>query len=316
MGYALHDELQKKSIECKILAPSKIPITPGEIKTDRRDSRKIARCLAYNLASYVYVPDLQDKSIRDYLRLREDAKLVEKKYKQRVNAFCLQNGFHYSKPSKWTKAHVYWLNHLDMGDPVKNETLKEYMVFLEDAQRKVDVYDKRIIDFCSLDRYSRKVKELQCLIGIKDLSAITLIVETGDFSRFATPGQYAAFTGLVPGESSSSDNVNRLSITKAGNAHLRTTLVEAAQSYSRGTPGHKSKLLADRQNGNREEVIRYADHANERLQRKYWRTFNKSGKRNIAVTAVARELACYVWGIMTDHLSTSSSDSKGSNESR
>lgn len=71
-------------------------------------------------------------------------------------------------------------------------------------------------------------------MGIKTHTALSFVVETGDFKRFAKANNYASFLGLVPGENSSGEKHRGLSITKAGNNHLRTLLVETAQSYSRG----------------------------------------------------------------------------------
>src|SRR5699024_5569650 len=102
---------------------------------------------------------------------------------------------------------------------------------------------------------------------------------------------------------SSGDDEKRLGITKAGNRHVRTLLVEAAQSYTRGRAGSKSKVLKARQYGNPAEVIAYADQANERLRKKYYRMVLKEGKKaNVAKTAVARELACFIWGMMTGNI--------------
>ena len=110
---------------------------------------------------------------------------------------------------------------------------------------------------------------------------------------------YAAFLGLVPGEHSSSKNVNRLGISKTGNTHLRCLLIEAAKSICKGIIGHKSKELRSRQNGQPAEIIAYADKANIRLRSKYYRMIRHGKKKNVAVAAVARELACFVWGMMT-----------------
>ena len=87
-------------------------------------------------------------------------------------------------------------------------------------------------------------------------------------------------------------------------SHLRRLLVEAAQSYTRGTIGHKSVALKQRQKGNPPEIIAYADKANERLRRRFYKmTLNKGVNRNVATTAIARELACFIWGMMTEHVS-------------
>ena len=131
-------------------------------------------------------------------------------------------------------------------------------------------------------------------------------METGDFKRFAKGNTYAAFLGLAPGEHSSSKNVNRLGITKAGNAHLRCLLIEAANGICKGAIGHKSKELRSRQAGRSAEVIAYADKANTRLRSKYYRMIRHGKKKNVAIAAVARELACFIWGMMTGNISIAS----------
>jgi len=128
------------------------------------------------------------------------------------------------------------------------------------------------------------------------------MVEIGDFMRFPSAEQYAAYLGIVPGEHSSADSRNRLGITKAGNTHVRRLLVESAQSYGRGKIGHKSKELIKRQQGNTPKVIAYADRANERLRRKYYQMILRGKTSNVAKTAVARELACFMWGMMTGRI--------------
>jgi transposase len=128
------------------------------------------------------------------------------------------------------------------------------------------------------------------------------MVEVGDFVRFPSAEQFAAYLGIVPGEHSSSDSRNRLGITKAGNTHVRKLLVESAQSYGRGKVGYKSRELLKRQKGNSAKVIAYADRANERLRRKYYQMILRGKSSNVAKTAVARELACFMWGMMTGRI--------------
>lgn len=141
---------------------------------------------------------------------------------------------------------------------------------------------------------------MSCFLGVKTQTALSTLVEVGDFKRFASAQQFASYLGLTPGEDSSGGDQNRLGITKAGNSHIRTLLVEAAQSYTRGQIGYKSRTLKARQHGNPVEIITYADKANERMRRKYYRMVLSQGKKtNIAKTAVARELACFIWGMMT-----------------
>ena len=80
-------------------------------------------------------------------------------------------------------------------------------------------------------------------------------------------------------------------------------LLEAAQSFSRGQVGYKSAALKQRQSGNAPEIIAYADRANERLRRKYYKiVLGQSKRSNVAKTAIARELSCFIWGMMTGNI--------------
>lgn len=166
------------------------------------------------------------------------------------------------------------------------ETLNEYLITYEYQTNRIESFDQRIEELACETEYVEKVKKLVCFLGVKTHTALCCLVETGDFQRFAKGNIYAAYLGLVPGEDSSSDNINRLSITKAGNSHLRKLLVEASTGICKGAVGHKSKDLKARQRGNTPEVIAYADKANERLRRKYYKMIRHGKKKNVAVTEV------------------------------
>jgi transposase len=183
------------------------------------------------------------------------------------------------------------------------ESLDEYLITYNYLTDKIERLDKRIEEIADGERYREKVKRLSCLIGVKTHTALSTIVEIGDFKRFSKAEKLAAFIGLVPGEDSSGGKQKRTGITKAGNTHVRTLLVESAQGYTRGKAGYKSKDLKRRQYGNSPEVIAYADKANERLRKKYYRMMlSNNSKSNVAKTAIARELACFMWGMMTDNI--------------
>jgi transposase len=301
LGYSLYNQLTSAGVKCVILAPTTMLTQQGQrIKTDARDARMIAQCLSYGGYHAVYIPTEDDDSVKEYLRMRDDHKLALKKVKQQINAFCLRHGFQYPG-TKWTLAHLKWLKQLTLSGIYK-ETLDEYMASYDEQTAKVERFDRRIEEIASQEKYHEKVKKLGCFLGIKTHTALSLIVETGDFERFAKGNVYAAYLGLAPGERSSGDKTNRLGISKAGNSHLRLLLVEAAGGICKGAVGHKSKDLRQRQNGNMAEVIAYADKANTRLRSRYYKLIRHGKKRNVAVAAIARELACFVWGMMTDSI--------------
>ena len=301
LGYSLYNQLTEAGVKCVILAPTTMLTEQGQrIKTDSRDAHLIAQCLSYGGYHPVYIPTEQDDSVKEYLRMRDDHKKAVKKIKQQICMFCIRHGYYY-EGTKWTIAHLKWLKKLELT-PMYQETLDEYLASYEEQSAKIDRFDARIEEIASQAEYAEKVKKLGCFLGIKTHTALSLIVETGDFTRFAKGNVYAAYLGLAPGEHSSAVKVNRLGITKAGNSHLRLLLVEAAGGICKGAIGHKSKALRQRQQGNSAEVIAYADKANARLRSKYYRLIRHGKKRNVAVAAVARELACFVWGMMTDNI--------------
>lgn len=235
--------------------------------------------------------------------MRDDHRLALKKVKQQILAFCLRHGYSYTATKNhWTGAHIAWLRSLK-PEGLYSEILSEYLLTFQALSDKLERLDWRIEELAAMKAYSEGVKKLSCFLGIKTHTALATMVEVGDFHRLASANQFASYIGLVPGEDSSSESVNRLGITKAGNAHIRTLLVEAAQSYTKGQVGYKSAALKKRQAGNTSEVIAYADRANERLRRKYYKMIlSKSKRTNVAKTAVARELACFIWGMMTDRI--------------
>ena len=304
LGYSLYHQLTLQGVECVILAPTTMATTRKKkgIKNDKRDAANIAKCLAYNTYSAVYVPTGEDNAVKEYIRMRNDAKDTLKRIKQQTLALCTRHGKRFTEGRNyWTQKHIAWLRKLDFGDAILNETLREYLTLYHQAVDKIVLFDRRIAEMANSERYEEKVKKLKCFIGIKDHTALATIVEIGDFARFPTAQNLSSYIGLVPGEDSSGESLQRTGITKAGNSHVRKLLIEAAQSYSRGAVGTKSKALKERQAGNDPKVVAYADRANERLKRKCSRITFKS-KRNIAVTAVARELACFIWGMMTDNI--------------
>lgn len=302
LGYSLYNQLTAHGVSCVILAPTTMLSPQGvRIKTDARDAKMIAQCLAHGGYRPVYIPTQEDDSIKEYLRMRDDHKTALKKIKQQINALCLRHGQQYEGKNKWTIAHVAWLRRLELS-PLYRETLDEYLITYEYHTDRMEQFERRIEELAAQGDYQKKVKKLTCFLGIKTHTALSLIVETGDFTRFAKGNIYAAFLGMAPGEFSSGNHIYRGGISKAGNSHLRKLLIEASRGICKGAIGHKSKDLKVRQEGNDGKVIAYADKANVRLRRKYYRLIGKGKKKNVAVAAVARELACFVWGMMTDNI--------------
>ncbi len=119
------------------------------------------------------------------------------------------------------------------------------------------------------------IQSLQALRGIAQISAITLVAELGEISRFEGARQLMGYSGAVPSEDSSGKRIQRGPITKTGNTHLRRIAIEAAWAYR-----HRPAIgmaLRKRQEGLSEEVKEIAWKAQHRLNKRY-RTLTAAGK--------------------------------------
>ena len=303
LGFSLFKELSKRKIECHVIAPTTMLTQKGKrVKTDSRDALLIAKCLAYGTYSEVAIPTEEDESVRDYIRMCDDHKLQLKVTKQRINAFCLRKG-HVYEGTKWSAAHLKWLREVSLTD-LDRESMDEYLETYETQTNRIERIVQRIETLAQRDRYAEKVGKLCSFLGITTPTSLAIVAETGDFHRFPKAMNLTSYYGLTPGEQSSGESIHRGGITKAGNTHIRRLLVEASQSICRGQVGHKSKALKQRQKDQEQAVIAYADKANVRMRKKFYRMVRTGKKRNVIVTAIARELTCFIWGMMTDNIKT------------
>lgn len=297
MGFNLARLLSEMTIHCVVAAPGKIARKPADrVKTDRRDALMIARLLRRSELEAVHVPTREDEAVRDYLRARSDLKLDHTRTKQRLLKFLLRHG-HLYEGSTWTQRHMAWMKSIDFRLPMLADTFDRYLGTLLTQKEQLHAMDAQIEALATSPHYAEAVAKLRCLKGIDYLTALSLVCEVGDFRRFEKADQFMGFLGIVPGERSSGPKRRQGGITKAGNVHLRKLLVEASWHYRYHSCA--SKRLIERRSGQKAEVIAYAERARERLQKKFSRLVHgKAKKSQVAVTAVARELAGFVWGLM------------------
>ena len=146
-------------------------------------------------------------------------------------------------------------------------------------------------------RSPRLIGRLRCLRGIDTLTAIGLVTEIDDFTRFETAAQFMAFVGLVPSEHSSGEHRRQGSITKVGNAHVRRLLVESAW-HARRKPT-VSYELTRRHRGQPPEAIERAWRCQTRLHQRWQRMAGRGKPQQKIVVSCARELAGFVWATAT-----------------
>lgn len=296
-GYGIYRQITESGHDCQVVAPSLIPRRPGDrVKTDRRDSEALARLHRAGELTSVWVPDEEQEAMRDLTRAREDMKHLQRQSKQRLNAFLLRHGRHYvSGKSKWTQAYWRWLERIKFDLPVQQIVLQEYIDTVKALTARVVGLEAEMAIAVQAWSLYPVVEALMALRGCRLITAMTVMAELGDISRFDTPRQLMAFLGLVPSESSSGASTRRGGITKTGNGHVRRVLIESAWCYR--FPARKSAPLQRRAEKTTAAVQAIAWKAQKRLCARY-RYLDQRGLRRVKIsTAIARELSGFMWAI-------------------
>ncbi len=297
-GYELARVLRGAGMHCEVIAPSLIPTRPGDrVKTDRRDARRLALLFRAGQLSSVRVPSVAEEAVRDLCRARADMVIDRTRARHRLGKFLLRHGRVWRGGDNWTLKHQAWIRQQRFEERALNETLAHYQATLSARESAVEAIEADLA--CWYDRapFADAVHRLGAYRGITRLGGLTLATEVCDWRRFPTAGMFMAFTGLVPSEDSSGERTRRGGITHAGNGHLRAQLVESAWAY-KAKPA-VGAILRHRQEGLAPDVVARAWAAQLRLCGKFHRLDARKTNRKTVVTAIARELAGFVWAEMT-----------------
>ncbi|HJV96434.1 MAG TPA: IS110 family transposase [Albitalea sp.] len=295
-GYGLQRALAAQGYACEVIAPSKTPRRPGDrIKTDRRDCVQLAECSRAGQLRPVWIPQPEDEALRDLARAREDAVNSRRQMRQQLKGFLLRHDVRYPGKTSWIKSYYRWLGTLNFGDGAAQTAFTEYWLAVQAADQRMQRLDQALRDAVKGWRFEPVVAALQALRGIDVTSAIALVAEIGDFSRFEHPRKLMGYLGLVPSEHSSGEKVSRGSITKTGNAHARRLLTEAAWNYRfKARIGERAQ---QRQESLPEHIRALGWKAQLRLTRRFAVLHGRGVHINKVCVAVARELVGFIWAI-------------------
>jgi len=295
-GYGLYRALTKQALACLVVAPSLIPRRAGDrVKTDRRDALTLARLLRSGDLASVYVPRVEDEAIRDLCRAREDALRDGRAAKSRLKALLLRQDIRYVGRANWGPAHLRWLAEVVCPTPAQQIVFQEYVRAVTEQQERLARLEHELAEQVRGWRLAPVVEALQALRGVQFTVAVTTVAELGDLCRFDRPRQLMSSLGLTPSEYSSGATRHLGGITKAGNGHARRVLVEAAWAYR--YPAKVSRHLQLRLQHLPKPIPDIAWRAQVRLCARFRRLVARGKNPNIAVVAVARELAAFMWAI-------------------
>ena len=253
-GFELARLLISIGISCDVIAPSLIPKAPGDrVKTDRRDCQRLARLHRAGELVAVHLPTPTQEAVRDLCRTRADMVQDRMRARHRLSKFLLRHGRVWRGGSAWTLAHERWLSTQHFDEVALATTFGHYRAVLLERDAQLAAVEADLAPWYDRAPFADAVHRLAAYRGVTRLGGLTLASEVGDWRRFARASQFMGFCGLVPSEYSSGQRTRRGHLTKAGNVHLRTQLVESAWAYQ-----HRPSVgaeIARRQQGLPPEVV-------------------------------------------------------------
>lgn len=232
-GFWIQRAFAAKGINCNVVHAADVPTNNKELlrKTDKVDSKKIAKGLKNGELNFIHVPDIDLELDRQLLRSREQLTKDTTRIKNRIKAILKLQGIaipeNYSA-GKWSKAFINWLNEIDfksVSGKLSLQTQINELVFFEEQKKKIDTAIKEL---SKTERYNTNAALLQSIPSIGILTAMILLTEIGDINRFKRLDELCSYCGIVPNCHSSGESENTEGLSRRGNSTIKTVLIECA----------------------------------------------------------------------------------------
>jgi len=296
-GYELYRQLNAMGIRCDVVAPSLVPKGRGDrIKTDKRDSRRLVGLHRAGQLVAIGVPGPAQEAVRDLCRTRGDMVIDLTRARNRLTKFLLRHGVIYRGGSNWTYRHEAWLSKVDFEDPALAATFRHYRATVHLRDTTLAAVEQDLRAYFDTEPFGEAVRRLGAYRGVTHMGALCLGAEIFDWRRFPRARSFMAFTGLTCIENSTGLSEHRGSITRAGNSHVRGQLSEVAWTY-RHRPYVNADLKARQALAGPATVAR-SWRAQARLCTRYRVLAERKNVKSVVATAIARELAGFLWAEM------------------
>jgi len=245
-GFWLYDRLTEDGIETIVVPPSLIPIESGNrVKTDKRDSRKLAKLLESNMLKRVHVLTEEERMHRELLRTRHQVVAHRSDVARQIKSKLLFYGISSPFPSKhrWTLTYVEWLRSLSLSSQFLKESLEVLIDVYEYLTRQLMRINRKVVELSRSDKYRGRVKLLRTTPGVGLLTGMEVLVELQDVGRFKSSEEIASYIGLTPSEYSTGEYTRQGRITRSGNWRVRVALIESSWILITKDPGMRSRYM-------------------------------------------------------------------------
>lgn len=265
-GFGACRRLKQLGINCIVIHPADVPTNQKEKlqKTDKTDSRKLARALKSNEFEAIHIPDRKleaDRAlVRQRFRLMKDLARTKNRIQSLLSQFGINIPENLSSAQRyWSKAYINWLKELSVEYDSLRQTLDNYIQLGEIQRKELLSVNKQIKNLSKTDPYRNNYNLLISIPGIGPITAMTFLVQIGDIRRFKRLDELCNYVGLVPSMHGSGEKMETGGIIKRGRKELKIMLIEASWQAVRKDPALMAKFneLTKRMNKNK-AIIRIA----------------------------------------------------------
>lgn len=270
--YVYADLMQSLGCEVHLAHPMKVKaIASARIKTDKIDAGVLADLLRSNLLPEAYFSSPSVRTWKEVVRFRASLLNLRTQVKNKIHAILHKHGLKHNYSNLFGKQGAIWLRGLNLKEPFK-ANLESLLGLIDDLNELVKSAEERIEQTVTSNP---QAELLTTIPGISYVSALTIMGEIGEISRFRSAKKLMGYAGLVPSTYSSGDSVRHGRITKTGSKWLRYIMIEVAQHQQlcKRKPGFGSYYLKLKQ---------------------------RKGTATAAV-ATARKMLAVVWRLLTDN---------------
>ncbi len=196
-GFWIYREIRALGHPCWVVSPSLVPRRSGDhVKSDRRDSKRLASLARAGELEAIHVPDVRDEAVCDLVRARDDATITQRQARQQLKALLLRNEIRYVGKTSWTPAHRRGLSELKLPQPAQQIAFEEYVGAIEAGSERIERITRAIESAAATWRFAPVVAALQAMRGVQFIHAVTMDSELGDLTRFPSARQLMAYLGL------------------------------------------------------------------------------------------------------------------------
>lgn len=226
-GFHLHRCLKSEGINNIVVDAAGIEVAVADrVKTDKRDSLKLASHLSLGKLKGIFIPSIEQEDCRAVTRLRDTFVCERSRLACQIKALMHQYGL--IKADDERMVSPKWIKNLKALEllPGLKFALSHYCSLWLHINGEITEIDQEIAIQAKMDGAIEMI--YRSVPGIGPTSARVLANELGNMSQFNNERQLFSYMGLTPSERSSGEHIRQGNITRQGKPILRKILIQIA----------------------------------------------------------------------------------------